>query len=162
LDVFIAGLGTSGTLMGVSARLKEHNPDIKIIGVEPLKGHRVQGLKNLDVSYVPPVYDESKLDERMYVSLEDAEHASRMLSLREGIFTGMSAGGAMHVALEEARKMRKGTIVVILPDGGEKYISHSIYSPAKCLECTKRCKLTTNWDEDYVNSISDWWQIDNE
>lgn len=101
-----------------------------------------------------------KIDERVYVSLEDAEHTSRMLSLQEGIFAGMSSGGAMHVALKKAKEMKGGTIVVILPDGGEKYISHPIFSPEKCLECKKRCKLATIWDEEYVKSISEWWQTE--
>ena len=158
IDVFVAGLGTSGTLMGVSKRLKEHNPNIKIIGVEPLPKQGIQGLKNLETSYVPDILDESRLDEKIYVSLEEAEHASRMLSLQEGIFSGISSGAAMHVAVETARKMDSGTLVVILPDGGEKYITHSIYKPEKCLQCVKECKIKTLWDDDYIKSISEWWE----
>jgi cysteine synthase len=158
IDVFVAGLGTSGTLMGVSKRLKEHNPNIKIIGVEPLPKQGIQGLKNLETSYVPNIFDELRLDEKIYVSLEEAEHASRMLSLQEGIFSGISSGAAMHVAVETARKMDSGTLVVILPDGGEKYITHSIYKPEKCLECVKECKIKTLWDDNYIKSISEWWE----
>ena len=158
IDVFVAGLGTSGTLMGVSKRLKEYNPNIKIIGVEPLPKQGIQGLKNLETSYVPDILDESRLDEKIYVSLEEAEHASRMLSLQEGIFSGISSGAAMHVAVETARKMDSGTLVVILPDGGEKYITHSIYKPEKCLQCVKECKIKTLWDDDYIKSISEWWE----
>ena len=126
IDVFVAGLGTSGTLMGVSKRLKEINPNIKIIGVEPLPKQGIQGLKNLETSYVPDIFDESRLDEKIYVSLEEAEHASRMLSLQEGIFSGISSGAAMHVAIETAKKMDSGTLVVILPDGGEKKLKSLI------------------------------------
>ena len=158
IDVFVAGLGTSGTLMGVSKRLKEYNPNIKIIGVEPVPGAGIQGLKNLEKSYVPKIYDSSRIDEQIFIKLEDAEHASRMLSLQEGIFTGISSGAAMHVAIETAKKMESGTLVVLLPDGGEKYISHPIYTPEKCLECTKRCHLKTLWDDSYIKEISKWWE----
>ncbi len=158
IDILVAGLGTSGTLMGISKRLKEYNPNIKIIGVEPMKGAPIQGLKNLETSYIPSIFDESKLDEKVYCDIENAEHASRMLSLQEGIFCGISSGAAMHVAIETAEKMESGTIVVILPDGGEKYISNPIYTPYKCLECTKRCRIRTLWTEEYIKSISEWWE----
>jgi cysteine synthase len=157
IDYFIAGLGTSGTLMGVSKRLKEHNPNIKIIAVEPVAGAPIQGLKSLETSYVPEIYDDSRIDEKIYVAMEDAEHASRMLSLQEGIFTGISSGAAMHVAIQIAIGMESGTLVVLFPDGGEKYISHPIYMPEKCLQCVKKCKISTLWDEDYIKSISEWW-----
>ena len=158
IDIFVAGLGTSGTLMGVSKRLKEYKPTIKIIAVQPETEAPIQGLKNLNISYVPEIYDESQIDEKIYVKEEDAEHASRMLSLQEGIFTGISSGAAMHVACEIASKMDSGTLVVLLPDGGEKYISHPLYYPEKCLECTKKCKIMTLWDEKYIASITDWWE----
>ncbi|MHA2394224.1 MAG: PLP-dependent cysteine synthase family protein [Promethearchaeota archaeon] len=160
LDVFVAGLGTSGTLMGVSKRLKEHNPKIKIIGVEPVPKSGIQGLKNLETSYIPEIFDESRLDEKVFVTGDEAEHASRMLTLCEGIFSGISSGAAMHVAIETARKMDSGTLVVILPDGGEKYISHPIYSPNKCLECTKICQVKNLWTDEYIESISDWWETE--
>jgi cysteine synthase len=144
--------------MGVSKRLKEYNPNIKIIAVEPEPKQGIQGLKNLKNSYVPEIYDESRIDEKIYVNLKDAEHASRMLTLAEGIFTGISSGAAMHVAIETAKKMDTGTIVVMLPDGGEKYISHPIYSLAKCLECTKICKIKNLWTNEYIKSISEWWE----
>jgi cysteine synthase len=158
IDIFIAGLGTSGTLMGISKRLKEHNPNIKVIAVEPEAGAPIQGLKSLKTSYIPDIYDESRIDEKVYVSMEDAAHASRMLALQEGIFTGISSGAALHVALDAAIKLESGTIVVLLPDSGEKYISNPIYAPEKCLECTKRCKIKTLWDDQYIESISKWWE----
>ncbi|MHA2131872.1 MAG: PLP-dependent cysteine synthase family protein [Promethearchaeota archaeon] len=160
IDVFVAGLGTSGTLMGVSKRLKEHNPNIKIIAVEPEPKQGIQGLKNLETSYVPSIFDESRVDEKIYVNLKDAEHASRMLTLAEGLFSGISSGAAMHIAIETANKMDSGTLVVILPDGGEKYISHPIYSPDKCLECTKICKIKNLWTDEYIKSIAEWWEPD--
>jgi cysteine synthase len=157
VDIFIAGLGTSGTLMGISKRLKEFNPNVKIIAVEPEPGEPIQGLKSLKTSYIPDIYDESKIDEKIFVTVEDAAHASRMLALQEGIFTGISSGAALHVALEKVRKLKSGTLVVLLPDSGEKYISNPIYAPEKCLECTKRCKIKTLWDDQYISEISDWW-----
>jgi cysteine synthase len=159
VDAFIAGIGTTGTLMGVSARLKELNPAIRIIGVEPAQGEVIQGLKNLTTSYVPKIFDESRLDKKVAVRGDDAEHMSRLLTLQEGIFSGISSGAVMHVAAREAMDMKKGTIVALLPDSGEKYISHPLYSPDKCLDCTKRCKLATIWDDEYVKSISKWWQV---
>jgi cysteine synthase len=158
VNVFVAGLGTSGTLMGISKRLKEFNPNVKIIAVEPESGEPIQGLKSLKTSYIPEIYDESRIDEKVYVTMEDAAHASRMLALQEGIFTGISSGAALHVALEKARKMKSGTLVVLLPDSGEKYISNPIYAPEKCLECTKRCKIKTLWDDQYISQISEWWE----
>lgn len=162
IDTFVAGLGTSGTLMGISKRLKEFNPNTKVIAVEPETGAPIQGLKSLKTSYIPGIYEESRIDEKVYVSLEDAAHASRMLALQEGIFTGISSGAALHVALETVKKMESGTLVVLLPDSGEKYISNPIYAPEKCLECTRRCKIKTLWDDQYIESISKWWQSESD
>jgi len=161
IDVLVAGLGTSGTLMGVSKRLKEYNPKIRIIGVEPVPKSGIQGLKNLETSYVPGIFDASRLDEKIYVTLEEAAHTSRMLTLAEGIFSGISSGAAMHVAIETAKKMDSGTLVVILPDGGEKYISHPIYAPDKCLECTQICEIKNLWTDEYIKSIAEWWEPNN-
>jgi len=161
LDVFIAGLGTSGTLMGVSKRLKEYNPNIKIIAVEPRPKQGIQGLKNLETSYVPKIFDESRIDEKLYVTIEEAEHGSRMLALQEGLFCGISSGAAIHIAMEYARRMEKGIMVVILPDGGEKYISHPIFSPERCLDCVNRCNLVSLWDDAYIESIKGWWEQTN-
>ncbi len=161
IDVFVAGLGTSGTLMGVSKRLKEYNPNIKIIAVEPLPKQRIQGLKNLEVSYVPKIYDESRIDEKFYVNIEESEHGSRMLTLQEGLFCGISSGAAIKIAIDYARKMEKGIMVVVLPDGGEKYISHPIFSPERCLECVHRCDLPTLWTDQYIESIKEWWEQTN-
>lgn len=127
IDVFVATMGTTGTLMGVSKRLKELNSDIKIIGAEPYLGHKIQGLKNLKEAYVPGIYDRTRLDDLIYIDDEDAYDMARRLAAREGIFVGMSSGAAMHVAIETAREMESGVLVVLLPDGGERYLSTNLF-----------------------------------
>ncbi|MCS7163617.1 MAG: cysteine synthase family protein [Thermodesulfovibrio sp.] len=131
---FVAGMGTTGTLMGVSKRLKEYNSNIKIIGVEPVPGHRIQGLKNMSESIVPKIFDPSRLDERIYVNDEEAFDTTRKLAIREGVFVGMSSGAAMHVALKIASELRGGVIVVILPDRGDRYLSTSLFASI-CSKC---------------------------
>jgi len=126
---FVAAMGTTGTLMGVSKRLKELNPDIEIVGAEPFLGHKIQGLKNLKEAYVPGIYDRSRLDELVNVDDEDAFEMARRLAREEGIFAGMSSGAAMHVALEKARGMESGVLVVVLADGGERYLSTNLFIP---------------------------------
>jgi cysteine synthase B len=134
ISMFIAGMGTTGTLMGTSKRLKEYSKDIKIVGVEPLIGHRIQGLKNMTESIVPGIYDESRLDEKINVVDEDAFDMTRILALKEGLFVGMSSGAAMCVALQKAREMKDGVIVVILPDRGDRYLSTALFTSV-CAKC---------------------------
>lgn len=135
---FVAGMGTTGTLMGCSRRLKEFNPKIQIIGVEPYKCHKIQGLKNMEEAIVPELYDPSLLDEKVNISDEDAFAMTKRLAREEGIFSGMSAGAAFHVAVELAKKLKEGLIVTLLPDRGEKYMSTPLY----CLEpCEHRSEL---------------------
>lgn len=131
---FVAGMGTTGTLMGVSKRLKEYNSNIKIIGVEPVPGHRIQGLKNMSESIVPKIFDPSRLDERIYVNDEEAFDTTRMLAIKEGVFVGMSSGAAMHVALKTASELRSGVVVTILPDRGDRYLSTSLFASI-CSKC---------------------------
>jgi cysteine synthase B len=131
---FVAGMGTTGTLMGVGKRLKEFNKDIKIIGVEPILGHRIQGLKNMTECIVPKIFDPSVLDERHIVNDEEAFDATRMLAVKEGAFVGMSSGAAMHVALRKSSELREGVIVVILPDRGDRYLSTSLFASI-CAKC---------------------------
>lgn len=131
---FVAGMGTTGTLMGVSKRLKEYNSNIKIIGVEPVPGHRIQGLKNMSESIVPKIFDPSRLDDRIYVNDEEAFDTTRKLAIKEGVFVGMSSGAAMHVALKIASEIRSGVIVVILPDRGDRYLSTSLFASI-CSKC---------------------------
>ncbi len=127
IDVFVAGMGTSGTLMGIGKRLKEHNQKIKVVGAEPQFGHKIQGLKNMQEAIVPKIYSESSLDSKKTVYNEDAYETARELAKKEGIFAGMSSGAAMWTALEVAKEMEEGTIVVILPDRGEKYLSTALF-----------------------------------
>jgi cysteine synthase B len=134
IDMFVAGMGTTGTLMGAGRRLKEFNEKIRIVGVEPLLGHRVQGLKNMKESIVPRIYDESCLDEKINVPDDDAFDTTRMLALREGLFVGMSSGAAMAGALRMAEKLGRGTIVVILPDRGDRYLSTALFTSV-CAKC---------------------------
>ena len=131
---FIAGMGTSGTLMGAGKRLKEYNKDIKIIGVEPIKGHRIQGLKNMTESIVPGIFDPFKLDERYIVNDEEAFDTTRMLAIKEGIFSGMSSGAAMYIAQKKSSEIREGVIVVIFPDRGDRYLSTSLFTSI-CGKC---------------------------
>jgi len=131
---FVAGMGTTGTLMGVSRRLKEFNKDIRIIGVEPVLHHRIQGLKNMAESIRPKIFDESRLDERQLVNDDEAFDTTRMLATKEGMFVGMSSGAAMHVALRKSSEIREGVIVVILPDRGDRYLSTSLFTSV-CAKC---------------------------
>lgn len=131
---FIAGMGTTGTLMGAGRRLKEFNGGVSIVGVEPVLGHRIQGLKNMSESIVPKIFDPSVLDERHIVNDDEAFNATRMLAVKEGIFSGMSSGAAMHVALKKSSEMKEGVIVVILPDRGDRYLSTSLFASV-CAKC---------------------------
>lgn len=135
---FVAGIGTTGTLMGVSKRLKEHNPDIQIIAVEPEKGTSIQGLKNLETQYVPAIWKKDGVDEIHKVHPKKAEEAARLLALQEGIFVGPSSGAIFHIALNKASKIDKGVMVAIAPDGGEKYLSTTLCDPTLCLKCARK------------------------
>ena len=128
IDVFIAALGTSGTLMGGGRRLKEYNRDIQIIGVEPYLGHKIQGLKNMKEAYCPEIFDKNRLDKKINIEDEEAFETARRLALDEGIFVGMSSGAAMAGALQVAKNLAEGTIVVVLPDNGERYLSTTLFA----------------------------------
>jgi len=128
LDVFVAGLGTGGTLTGNARRLKEYNPAIKVVAAEPLQGEGVQGLRSLEDGFVPPVLDSSLLEAKILVSSEDAVRRTRQLKDQEGIFAGPSCGAARHAALRVAASMEQGKIVVILADGGWKYLSEDLWT----------------------------------
>ncbi|MBW2989247.1 cysteine synthase family protein [Candidatus Woesearchaeota archaeon] len=127
VTMFVAGIGTSGTLTGVSKRLKEYDKRIRIIAAEPLLKHKLQGLKNMKESYKPSIYDKSLLDEKVPVKDEDGFLMTRRLAKEEGILAGMSSGAAMHAAVEMAKDMEGGLIVVLLADGGEKYLSTGLF-----------------------------------
>lgn len=134
IDAFVAGMGTTGTLMGAGRRIKEFNKKIRLVGVEPVLGHRVQGLKNMNESIVPKIYDPSALDEKINVNDNDAFETTRMLAVKEGIFAGMSSGAAVFGALKTADKMERGRIVVILPDRGDRYLSTALFTSV-CAKC---------------------------
>jgi cysteinyl-tRNA synthetase len=123
----VATMGTSGTLMGMSRRLKELKQEIQVIGVEPYLGHKIQGLKNMKEAYRPGIFDRKKLDEKANIKDEDAYETSRLLAREEGLFVGMSAGAAAYVAIQLAKQLPRGVIVVILPDGGERYLSTTLF-----------------------------------
>jgi S-sulfo-L-cysteine synthase (O-acetyl-L-serine-dependent) len=127
IDYFVSSLGTSGTIMGVSKVLKEHNPKIKIVCAHPVKGHYIQGLKNMEEAIVPAIYDPSQIDITIMVETEVAYEMTRQIICQEGIFVGMSSGAAMYTAVEIAKQIKSGTIVVILPDRGEKYLSTKLF-----------------------------------
>jgi cysteinyl-tRNA synthetase len=128
VTAFVATLGTSGTLMGVSRRLKEYDPSIRIIGVEPYLGHKIQGLKNMKEAYCPEIFEKERLDQKLNVADEDAYEMARRLAREEGIFVGMSSGAAMVAACRVAAKMAAGTLVVLFPDNGERYLSTSLFA----------------------------------
>ncbi len=128
LDVFVAGLGTGGTLTGCARRLKEHNPAIKIVAAEPLQGEGVQGLRSLEDGFVPPVLDQTLIDSKILVTGIDAICRTRQLKDQEGIFVGPSCGAVLHAALRVADNIEQGKIVVILADGGWKYLSEDLWT----------------------------------
>ncbi len=128
VTAFVATLGTSGTLMGVSRRLKEYDSSIQIIGVEPYLGHKIQGLKNMKEAYCPEIFEKERLDQKLNVADEDAYEMARRLAREEGIFVGMSSGAAMVAACRVAVKMAAGTLVVLFPDNGERYLSTSLFA----------------------------------
>lgn len=130
VDVFVAGMGTSGTLMGVSRFLKEAKPGVRVVGIEPPIGHGIQGLKNMQESIRPKIYDPSLLDEKITVVDEEAFRAARRLAAEEGIFVGMSSGAALAGALRVANRMARGVIVALFPDRGDRYLSTQLFQPA--------------------------------
>ncbi len=127
VDHFVSALGTSGTIMGVGKALREHNPDIKIVSAHPVRGHYIQGLKNMEEAIVPAIYDPDQIDITIMVETEVAYEMTRQIVKREGIFVGMSSGAAMYAALEMAKRVDHGVIVTIFPDRGEKYLSTDLF-----------------------------------
>lgn len=127
VDYFVSAIGTSGTIMGVGKYLRECNPNIRITCAYPVKGHYIQGLKNMEEALVPSIYDPSQIDETVMVETEDAFEMTRQLAAEEGIFAGMSSGAAMIAAVETAKKANSGIIVVIFPDRGDRYLSTELF-----------------------------------
>ncbi len=124
---FVSALGTSGTLMGTAKRLKELSPDIQIVEAHPVKGHYIQGLKNMSEAIVPEIYDPSRIDVSIMIDSEESFDMVRRIVKQEGIFCGMSSGAAMLAALKVAETLDEGVIVCIFPDRGEKYLSTPLF-----------------------------------
>ena len=125
---FVSAMGTTGTIMGVSTTLKQKNTDIQIIGVQPEDGSKIAGIRRWPKAYLPKIFDASKVDTIMDVSQSTAEKTTRELATQEGIFAGVSSGGAVTVALELSKKVNNATIVVIVCDRGDRYLSTGIFN----------------------------------
>ena len=134
VDIFIAGMGTTGTLMGVGKYLKEQKPNVKIIGIEPPLGHAIQGLKNMKESIVPKIYRPDLLDEKITVNDEEAFETARQLATNEGVFVGMSSGAAVAGALRIIENIDDGVVVTLLPDRGDRYLSTTLFRSI-CSKC---------------------------
>ncbi len=147
LTHFVAGIGTSGTLMGVSKRLRELKASVRVIGVQPHGSTPIPGLKNLEVQYVPKIFDPSLVDEIHTVTYEEAEETARLMILSEGLFVGPSSGAIFKVALQKAKELDRGVIVSMAPDGGERYLSTSLCDPGLCIECVKRYGLRCSYQD---------------
>jgi len=125
---FVSAMGTTGTIMGVSTTLKQKNTDIQIIGVQPEDGSKIAGIRRWPKAYLPKIFDASKVDTIMDVSQSTAEKTTRELATQEGIFAGVSSGGAVTVALELSKKVNNATIVIIVCDRGDRYLSTGIFN----------------------------------
>ncbi|MCX5999035.1 MAG: cysteine synthase family protein [Chloroflexi bacterium] len=134
VDVFVAGMGTTGTIMGTGKYLKEKKPQVKIVGVEPTEGHAIQGLKNMNESIVPKIYRPEMLDEKITVEDDEAFEMTRLLATSAGLFLGMSSGAAVAGAFRAAKNLDRGTIVVLLPDRGDRYLSTTLFASV-CARC---------------------------
>lgn len=124
---FVSSMGTTGTITGTSTFLKEQNSDIKIIGVQPEEGSRIPGIRKWSPEYVPSIYDSSKVDDILYVNQEEAAVMAKRLAKEEGIFSGMSSGGAATVAIRIAQQLKEGVVVSIVCDRGDRYLSSNLF-----------------------------------
>ena len=124
---FVSSMGTTGTIMGVSRYLKEKNPDIKIIGCQPTDGSQIPGIRKWPEAYLPKIFDKNRVDEIIEVSQQDAEDTTRRLAKEEGIFAGISSGGAMWVSLKLSQSLKDATIVSIVCDRGDRYLSTGVF-----------------------------------
>jgi cysteine synthase B len=135
VDYVVAGMGTTGTLMGCSRYFRQHHPATKVAGIEPCPDHRIQGLKNMQEAIVPEIFVPSLLDLRMMCSDDDAFNVTRDMALREGLFCGISSGAALWGAFRVARDLPRGsTVAAILPDRGDRYLSTEVFR-SKCAQC---------------------------
>ena len=129
IDYLVCAIGTSGTIMGVSRFLRAMKPNIKVVCAHPIKGHYIQGLKNMNEAIIPEIYNPLLIDIQEMIESEEAIEMARQIIAQEGIFAGMSSGAAMIAALRTARKLEKGNIVVVFPDRAEKYLSTKMFEP---------------------------------
>lgn len=134
---FVSSMGTTGTIMGVSRYLKEQNPDVQIIGLQPQEGSRIPGIRRWPEEYLPKIFERSRVDRVIDIDQADAEHAMRELARREGIFCGVSSGGAVHAALQLNEELENATIVAIICDRGDRYLSTGVYSEQASTESVK-------------------------
>jgi cysteine synthase B len=134
IDYLAVGIGSTGSLMGISKFLKENISNIKIVGLEPVKQHKIQGLKNLEESIIPQIFDPSIIDIHLYVNDEESFEYARLLSIKEGLFVGMSSGAALSGSIKLAEKIKKGNIVTIFPDRGDRYLSTNLFA-SFCSNC---------------------------
>jgi len=124
---FVSAMGTTGTITGVSKFLKEHNPEVRIVGAQPQDGSRIPGIRKWPEAYLPKIYEPSRVDELIYVSQADAEDMARRLAREEGLFCGISAAGACWAALQLAQTLSNATIVFIVCDRGDRYLSTGVF-----------------------------------
>ncbi|PPD53729.1 MAG: cysteine synthase B [Methylotenera sp.] len=124
---FVSSMGTTGTIMGTSRYLKEQNPDIKIIGVQPEEGAQIPGIRKWPEAYLPKIFDAKRVDELIFVGQKQAEEATRKLATMEGIFAGISSGGALYAALQLSKRVENATIVSIVCDRGDRYLSTGVF-----------------------------------
>lgn len=124
---FVSSMGTTGTIMGTSRFLKEQNPNIQIIGVQPEEGSQIPGIRKWPQEYLPKIYDAKRVDELIYVNQKQAEDTTRKLAAIEGIFAGISSGGALYAALELSKRVKNATIVSIVCDRGDRYLSTGVF-----------------------------------
>jgi cysteine synthase B len=126
---FVSSMGTTGTIMGVSRYLKEQNPDVQIIGLQPKDGSKIPGIRRWPEAYLPKIFDRSRVDQIMDIDQLDAETTMRAMATVEGISCGVSSGGAVHAALQLSRELKQATIVAIVCDRGDRYLSTGVFSP---------------------------------
>jgi cysteine synthase B len=124
---FVSAMGTTGTIMGTSAYLKSQNPDVEIVGVQPMEGASIPGIRRWPKEYLPKIYDASRVDRIIDVSQHDAEETTRELAAREGIFAGISSGGAVAAALKLSQQVENAVIVAIICDRGDRYLSTDVF-----------------------------------
>ena len=120
-------MGTTGTIMGVSRYLKEQNPDVTIVGLQPSDGSRIAGIRRWPIEYRPEIFDPSRVDVTLDIDQHEAEEMARQLAVQEGIFCGVSAGGAVFGALRVARELTRGVVVCIICDRGDRYLSTDLF-----------------------------------